>query len=223
MNAFKTSVAEALIRGYVSLPLDLIKWWLRDRKLTEFEAFVLMISLVNFRNNEVSVPGGGKAICRRGESIRSIERWSNEFHWELDETRLFFEMLWEKGVLEPIERPISKNHIRIAEYERLTGKEGALASLRSGEKKFKEGARHAEVRAGAVGSERSLFDDFWELYHEITHTRPSERTRARMAWDRLTEDQQDRAIEGIEAYYAGLTLKKYCRKAATYLENQSFD
>jgi hypothetical protein len=216
MNEFKTCMAEALKKGYVSIPLELIKWWIvRERKLTEFEAFFLMISLVNFMDNEVNV-SGGKAICRRGESIRSIERWSDEFHWGMDETRKFFETLWEKGVLEVIEQPISKNHIRIAEYERLTGSGEALAARCAGGEALRAGGK------GGKEEERSLFDDFWELYHEITHIKPTERTRTKAAWDKLTEEQQDQAIEGIEAYYAGLTLKKYCRKAATYLENQSF-
>jgi hypothetical protein len=134
MNEFKACMVEVLKKGYVCIPLELFKWWiLRERKLTEFEAFIMMISLVNFRDNEVSV-SGGRAICRRGESIRSIKRWSEEFRWEIDETLLFFGRLRKKGVLEYIEYPISKNHIRIAEYERLTGKEVSVATHRSGGK-----------------------------------------------------------------------------------------
>jgi hypothetical protein len=134
-----------------------------------------------------------------------VERWSEEFHWEIDETRRFFGTLLERGILERIENPVNGNHIRITEYGWLTGR----------------------VTNGAPATqpedERSLFDDFWELYHKITGMIPAERTRTRKAWDKLSEEQQDRAIEGIPAYYASLTLKGYCRKAATYLENRSFD
>jgi hypothetical protein len=196
---------EASKRGYVSFPLELIGWWFgEERKLTEFEAFVRMLSRVNFKNNEVNMKGGGVGICRRGESIRSVERWSEEFRWETGETREFFGMLLEKGVLEHIEKPVNKHHIRIADYEWLTGKATNDAPA-------------------AQAGKRSLFDDFWEHYHETTGMKPTERVRTRAAWDRLSEEEQDRAIEGVEEYYDGLTQLKYCRKAATYLENRSFE
>jgi hypothetical protein len=205
MSKFKRFIINALTKGYVSFPLELIRWWFeKRRKLTEFEAFVWMLSRVNFKDNKVNVYGRS-GICRKGESIRSIERWSQEFQWEMGETRAFFGKLLEEGMLERIDHPLNGNHIRIAEYEWLTGKVAQRAS------------------EPAPVEERSLFDDFWEHYHKVTRMKPSERTRARAAWDKLTEEQQDRAIEGVEAYYEGLNLKMYCRKAATYLENQSFD
>jgi hypothetical protein len=204
MSEFKKIMMEVSKRGYVSLPLDLIGKWLDEtRKLTEFEAFILMLGLVNFKDNEVETPGG-RAICRRGESIRSVEHWSSKFRWNMAETRAFLEALREMGMLERIGNPINENHIRIAEYEWLTGKATGNAQTEKVEK-------------------RTLFDDFWEIYHTVTGMIPSEKMRARLAWNRLSDALQDKAIEGIKNYYDALTLKKYCRKAATYLENRSFE
>ena len=196
MKNFQVFMRSALKCGYISTPLKLIRWWLDDvEKLTRFEAFMVLIAQVNFTDKKFKRDGVW-VTCRKGESIKSLETWSKEFRWEEGEIRRFFEEMLEEGVLEVIDHPICEDHIRVANYDKLTGR----------------------VKQG-----RTLFDDFWDIFHGITKKKPIERTRAQKAWDELSEEEQDLAIDNISTYFSNLSDKKHCRTAAGYLENKSFD
>ena len=66
------------------------------------------------------------------------------------------------------------------------------------------------------------FEEFWGIYHTITHLPKTDNKPARSKWNRLTKGKKKLAIDNIRAYYDSLSDKKYCKKARTYLEDENF-
>ena len=78
-------------------------------------------------------------------------------------------------------------------------------------------------KAELLFSEKGItFEEFWDLYHTITHLPKTDNKPARSKWNRLTKGKKKLAIDNIRAYYDSLSDKKYCKKARTYLEDENF-
>ena len=68
----------------------------------------------------------------------------------------------------------------------------------------------------------ATFEEFWNIYHTITHLPKTDNKPAKSKWNRLTKGKKKLAIDNIRAYYDSLSDKKYCKKARTYLEDENF-
>ena len=66
------------------------------------------------------------------------------------------------------------------------------------------------------------FEEFWNIYHTITHLPKTDNKPAKSKWNRLTKGKKKLAIDNIQSYYDSLSDKKYCKKARTYLEDENF-
>ena len=64
---------------------------------------------------------------------------------------------------------------------------------------------------------------FWEKFHDITEHPKVNIGRARREWKKLTAGEKQRALDNIDEYYDHLNNQKYCKQAATYLADKSFE
>lgn len=209
--------------GFVSLPISFFKEdFFCDEPCSKREALALMVSTVNFKDKHIRF-GDKWMVCKRGESICSIFTWRSRFRWTSEQVRSFFDELYHLGYLIPPGNPIHSDHIRMAHYDRFTGREALVAGARLSCGRDEGVPPDAPVRPYVTPDKDPIFEKFWLWYHEITGIAPSERSRARRAWDGLSLSDQDVAIDGVQIYYMGLTDKRFCRKAATYLETRAFD
>lgn len=199
----------SLTKGFLLLPRELIECTLRGDQ--DAHALLAVFSGVNYKDCEVLF-GVNRVLCRRGESIRNLAYWSRTLKRPVPEVRQYFGRLKTLGYLEHIDRPLHSGHIRVAEYDRLTGRDAMIIL--------------PPPSSGGVdtqgGEEYDLFEDFWRDYHIITGLAPQEKEYTRTIWVRLSTEEQDRAYDGIRGYYKSLTKKEYCRKAAMYLKYKSF-
>src|SRR5574344_568424 len=78
-------------------------------------------------------------------------------------------------------------------------------------------------KAELLFSEKGMTgEEFWNLYHTITHLPKTDNKPARSKWNRLTKGKKKLAIDNIRAYHDSLSNKRYCKKARTYLEDENF-
>lgn len=59
--------------------------------------------------------------------------------------------------------------------------------------------------------------------HDITEHPKVNIGRARREWKKLTAGEKQRALDNIDEYYDHLNNQKYCKQAATYLADKSFE
>ena len=196
----------ALLKGYILLPKHLLEEMLMDldRPLTELEAMLTLLVSVNYKQTSCKIKGRS-IICERGESLYSIESWSNIFHWERGKTRWFFNKLATEKIIEflPCQAGLT-THLRIIDYNLWTG------------------CRY-EARQKQQEQEDERFEVFWETYHSTTRRPKSNRGRAEREWRKLTPEEQEMAIRQIEHYFFDTVRDtRYCKQAATYLSDKAF-
>ena len=64
---------------------------------------------------------------------------------------------------------------------------------------------------------------FWDSYHSITSLPKTDYQAALKYWNKLSESEQQKAIENIKPYFDSLKDKKYCKKARTYLADKNYN
>ena len=79
-------------------------------------------------------------------------------------------------------------------------------------------------KANQLFAEKGVtFEEFWDVYHTITHLPKTDLKPTKLKWNRLTKGKKRKAIANIRLYYESLNDKKYCKKARTYLEDEAFE
>ena len=175
----------------------------KDRELTDTEALLLIIGLVNFKDHECST-STKIIICRRGESIISRDQWAEKFHWNEWKTRKFFQNLQKRGYIEMLDDWKSM-HIRIVDYELLTG--------------HGQAEEETEKQTKLMVS----FEAFWDYYHQVTNLPKTERGSALREWKKMKTTDRKAAFDNIDRYFMSLTSINYCKKAINYLKSQSYN
>jgi hypothetical protein len=198
---------EMLKKGYLLFPKVLFEEQMKMKTSKQaagtFEAFVLVVTHANYSTVSCRVCGH-PFECMRGESIISIRHWMKIFGWDRGRTRYFFNKMFDCGIIERVLNPYVL-HIRIPDYDLLTGHARLLSAARSKD---------------APGRD---FDAFWQKYHDTTEHARINIGRARREWKKLSPQEKSLAIARIDEYYDHLPNLKYCKQAASYLADKSFN
>ena len=168
-------------------------------ELSFIDAFILMVA--NVRYNDTSEAHGDEIhICRRGESYKSLQAWSDLFHWNKSKTRRFFIKLTNSGIIEYGSNSYT-TQIRIIHYDYYVG-----SNLSS------QGDCYS-----------ADFESFWKSYHNTTKIAATDKLAAYKLWCKLPVGEREKALSKINRYYFNLAKTTYCAKALTYLKNKKFN
>lgn len=192
-----------LKKGYILIPKSMIEDFFKTRSQTEgyLEAWIQVLTRVNYSDTEVCVQGN-RIVCRRGETVYTYKQWEKTLGWSRYRTRHFFETLFKSGIMEAVENPAGITLLRVTDYDLWTGHKKAATT------------RDSHATEG--------FADFWDLYHRITQKDKINIARARKEWKKLTVTEKKLALENIEEYYTHQKDIRFCKQAATYLEDKAF-
>ncbi|MEL5896019.1 hypothetical protein AAE250_21310 [Bacteroides sp. GD17] len=206
---------EILKKGYLLFPKVLFEEQMKMRTSKQaagnFEAFVLVLTHVNYSTVSCRVKGH-TFDCMRGESVLTMSHWMQIFGWNRNRTRYFFNKMFGCGIIERLLNPYVL-HIRIPDYDLLTGNvrpQSAAPSSRPGTARTKD----------APGQD---FATFWQKYYDVTEYPKINIGRARREWKKLSPQEKLLAIERIDEYYDHLSNLKYCKQAASYLADKSYN
>ena len=198
----KSPLDSVFVKGYILVPKALMESRLADRSkvCSEFEAFMLVLCHVNYRDATFDVYGTDE-LCKRGESFRSMQTWADMFGWSRAKTRRYFEKLEKINVIMLLAHKRT-THIRVINYDLWTGvRKDAYKKDPNYEKEFQE---------------------FWDYYHETTQMRKVNIARAKKEWSMLTAEERKLAYKNVDNYYYYLTNTRYCKQADSYLKDKSF-
>lgn len=197
---------DALSKGYILLPKHLLETLLKDtnRPMTELEALLTLLVNVNYKQTGCQIKGQA-LTCERGESLYSMDSWADIFRWDKYKAKRFLRKLAADKMIEFLPCPgNATTHLRVIDYNLWTG------------------CRY-EARQKKQEQEDKRFTEFWNKYHATTRKPKSNRTRAQREWRKLTPEEQQTAIDGIEHYFFDtVTDTRYCKQAATYLSDKIF-
>lgn len=199
---------EVLKHGFLIIPKAMLQKQIisREAQEGEIEAFLKLLLKVNYSETQHHTNWNEDIPCKRGESLHSYRDWSNIFHWSLTKTYRFIKQLQKDEVIEII--PHLNNpvlHLRVINYEQWVG-----------------GNPNRSTKAKKKKAVDEKFNLFWNQYHLITNLRKENIGKAQREWKKLSENEQQLAIDRIEDYYYHLTNTQYMLHAAGYLINKAF-
>ena len=196
---------QILKKGYLLIPKSLLEQLINSDTLSEgeLEAFLKILVKANFSETSHNDHWNLNLPCKRGESMHSYREWSNIFHWSMGKAYRFIKQLSKDGLIEIIPHEnMSTLHIRIVNYEMWVGSsDSSLKKKRTVNEKF-----HI----------------FWDKFHEVTLLHKENIAKAQREWKKLSEKEQQLAIDRIEDYYYHLTNINFVLHACSYLSNKAF-
>lgn len=147
-------------------------------------------------------------MCKRGESLHSYRSWSAIFHWPTSRTYRFIQQLKTNGIIEIIpHNDTTALHIRVVNYENWN-------------KHF--GTRRQRKKKTARKTSDEKFRLFWDDFHNILQLPKEQHRQSARIWKKLSEKEQQLAIDNIEEYYYHQTNVKFILHACSYLSNKAF-
>jgi len=175
----------------------------RDKDLSYLEAFLIVLTKVNYMDANICIRGR-HLICKRGESYLSFTSWAELFKWKRGKTRRFFEKMEKDNMIRVIKTSLTNiSCIQVVDYDLWTNKLTDEWTKRK-------------------SKNDDLFNQFWNEFHEVTQTPKREIGAARRAWNKLSAKEKKLAIENVYSYYMGLNDIRFTKRAHSYLRDQSF-
>jgi hypothetical protein len=195
----------ALTSGYILIPKKLLFESLKQKEneFSYLEAFLMVLTKVNFKDATATIYNQ-EIICHRGESLISIYKWAELFHWKRHKTRRFFARMEKNNLIQIVQLDNGLNIIRVVNYDLWTSK-----------------CKEVNNEKPKTKTDES-FDEFWNTYHEVTQTPKREVGPARREWSKLTLRERRLALEQINYYYHSLENTKYIKRGFRYLSDKSF-
>ena len=191
--------------GYIIIPKLMFAEYMKncDNHEGDIEAFLKLLMKVNYSETEYTDYWCKKSVCKRGESLFSYRDWSHIFHWSVGKAFRFIHELATLGIIEIISHPNNSSlHIRVVEYDKWMG-------VPDSDKQKKK----------AVNEKFHLF---WNEFHSITQLPKENIAKAQREWKKLSDKEQQLAIDRIEEYYFHQTNINFLLHAASYLSNKAF-
>ncbi|WP_321517322.1 hypothetical protein [uncultured Bacteroides sp.] len=193
----------ALNKGYVLVPKHLLNYRFnqKDESFSYLEAFLMLITNVNFEDRDVTIKGE-TFVCKRGESVLSVASWAKMFNWTTGKTRWFFDRMEKENLISSTLLNYKMKSIAVIDYDLWTGKPSQITNMR-------------------VKNEDRLLE-FYEKYHETTGLRKVDIGLVRREWKKLSKEEKEAAIKNIENYRDSVSCKEFVKSASSYLKAKSF-
>jgi hypothetical protein len=193
----------ALNKGYVLVPKHLLNYRFnqKDESFSYLEAFLMLITNVNFEDRDVTIKGE-TFVCKRGESVLSVASWAKMFNWTTGKTRWFFDRMEKENLIRSTLLNYKLKSIAVVDYDLWTGKPSQITNM-------------------TIKNEDQLLE-FYEKYHEITGLRKVDIGLVRREWKKLSKEDKEAAIKNIENYRDSVKCKEFVKSATNYLKAKSF-
>jgi hypothetical protein len=103
--------------GYIKLFRKLLNHWLNSKEpKTRLEAWIIILLSVNYDSKKVLI-NGQLFECGRGQSLKSLKTWANEFNWSIQNVRSFFKLLKKDNMI-TIENLIKTTRLTVCNWEK---------------------------------------------------------------------------------------------------------
>jgi len=115
-NTVKPLDEDKIRKGWISLYRSMKDNILypNNRELTKYEAWIEMLLSVNHTDREIQL-GYEVYICKRGESLQSLDTWARVFGWHKSKVRRFFNMLVKNNMI-VIKSTHKTTHLKVVQY-----------------------------------------------------------------------------------------------------------
>ena len=121
--------------GYVKISRSVLEHWV-FKDAWKFRCWIDLISLANFSEQKINI-GGSLLICKRGETLRSLETLSNRWGCDKSKARRFLKLL-ELDEMILLKNEIKTTRITICNYDDYQSEQMDDESIMKSKRKAKE-------------------------------------------------------------------------------------
>ena len=180
---------EDKMEGWISIHRKMKNNFLypKSRKFTEFEAWIDLLIEVNYKDKQVPI-GNQIILCKRGQSVNSLNTWATKWNWNKSKVRRFFIVLSEMNQIS-IGNVQKTTRITICNYDKYQGKRN------ENETKMKRKPTPNNNNNNENNIYAHDFNIFWNKYHLITGLAKTDKAPAKKIWDKLNNDEKKRQLQ----------------------------
>ena len=197
-------------------------WIFKDAE--RLRAWIIILGHVNFKEEKVAL-GNDLLICKRGESLMSLDSWAKLFgkNWNKSKVRRFLNLLQNDSMIVLTNEKIT-TRLTVCNYdtyqdERNTSETQVKRKRNASETQVtptKEGKEEEELKEGK--EDAIDFDNFWTAYDYKKN-----KDKAKVKWDQLKPKDQKDILAYLPAYVKSTPDKQYRKHPATFLNNRGWE
>ena len=209
--------------GWIKLHRQIYTHWI-FKDAERLRAWIIILGHVNFKEEKVAL-GNDLLICKRGESLMSLDSWAKLFgkNWNKSKVRRFLNLLQNDSMIELTNEKIT-TRLTVCNYdtyqdERNTSETQVKRKRNASETQVtptKEGKEEEELKEGK--EDAIDFYIFWEAYDLKKN-----KDKAKVRWYQLKLKDQKDILAYLPAYVKSTPDKQYRKHPATFLNNRGWE
>ena len=212
------------MEGWVSLHRKITKNWIwNDRPFTKGQAFVDMILICNHADKKVNIKNE-LILCKRGESLNSLQTWADRWGWDKSKVRRFFKLLVSDSMVE-LKPTRNTTHLRLIKYGDYNNKRNTDET----QMKLKRNAGETQMTLNNKDNNQSTminnennklsFEKFWNLYDK----KVGKKSKIEAKWNKLQDSDREKIIDHLPKYKISQPDSQYRKNPEAYLNNESWN
>ena len=197
-------------------------WIFKDAE--RLRAWIIILGHVNFKDEKVAL-GNDLLICKRGESLMSLDSWAKLFgkNWNKSKVRRFLNLLQNDSMIELTNEKIT-TRLTVCNYDTYQDERNASETQVKRKRNAsetqvtptKESKEYKELKEGK--EEPIDFYIFWEAYDLKKN-----KDKAKARWYQLKLKEQQDILAYLPAYVKSTPEKKYRKHPTTFLNNRGWE
>jgi len=186
------------MQGWISLNRELMEHWLWQKKPFSYgQAWVHILLSCNHSDTKVLIE---KELikCNRGQSVKSIKTWSNDFGWSTQKTKTFFNLLKSDAMINT-EGLRKTTRLTVCNYNRYQDNQPADNSQNNQQLTSKQPATNSQLTTNNNDNNENTVNN--ENKKDVQKkSKPSKHKHGQYKHVLLTEDEYQRLSDewGIE-------------------------
>tara|TARA_R110002126_G_scaffold231329_1_gene375992 strand:- start:26 stop:586 length:561 start_codon:yes stop_codon:yes gene_type:complete len=114
-------------KGFISLNREMLDHWLwaEKRKFSKAEAWIDLLMSANYAEIKVLIKGK-LIVCKRGDTIQSLETLGSRWGWKRDAVRRFLKLLENDNMIRYANAMVT-SHISICKYDTYQSQQNPIA------------------------------------------------------------------------------------------------
>ena len=197
-------------------------WIFKDAE--RLRAWIIILGHVNFKEEKVAL-GNDLLICKRGESLMSLDSWAKLFgkNWNKSKVRRFLNLLQNDSMIVLTNEKIT-TRLTVCNYdtyqdERNASETQVKRKRNASETQVTPTKESKEYKELKEGKEDAIdFDNFWTAYDYKKN-----KDKAKVKWDQLKPKDQKDILAYLPAYVKSTPDKQYRKHPATFLNNRGWE
>jgi hypothetical protein len=203
------SIIGEVMKGYISLWRSLTEHWLwQDKPFTKGQAWIDILFECNHADQKVLIQDK-LILCKRGESLKSLETWAKRWGWHKSKVRRFLELLKTDTMIE-LKSERKTTHLKVLYYNEYQKKRTANETKVNLKRTSNESHLTLNNNDNNDNNDNNIYIEFKEVLFNELKIKTKQEKDVRELLNQFSLDQLKKVIENWKIYNIGSKKRRYC-------------